>query len=291
MATLRKTHRTARRPARDATLGASIPWASPEQRLALNRELDQLWAHWAMAAEFAPQIEEAYVIAMLLKALREARRLGDERALGLLETGARAALDQMAPAIAAETHAHYMADGTLVPGVTVADLMPMRLQRKGAGRKGDAVDAALRLAEQMDCYLTTSSRQSGSSGAPLSPLTADAMARGFVHSFAHRAGPIGRKLKRRGLLPVHPGASYDAGGIRAGSDLDVKIKVVTAAFEKQLEKTSRTNGPRRWLSNGRSLATVSSGEDLVRVGLRALGMSAKDVKHLYDAASQRAKRQ
>lgn len=107
------------------------------------------------------------------------------------------------------------------------------------------------------------------------------MAAGFVRSFAPQAGPIGRELKRLELLPFHV----------TPSDLDAKIQGVTAAFEKQLVKTQRTTGERRWLSSERSLQTASSGQDLVRVGLRALGLPADYVKHLFDASDKRAERE
>jgi hypothetical protein len=121
------------------TAEALIPWNAPELGPALDREIDRAWAGWATAADLALQIEDAPVVARVLQALREARRLGDQKALGMLDAGARAALDQVAPAIAAETHARYAAEKTLAPGVTVADLVPKKLQRKGAGRRLSSV--------------------------------------------------------------------------------------------------------------------------------------------------------
>jgi hypothetical protein len=73
--------------------------------------------------------------------------------------------------------------------------------------------------------------------------------------------------------------------VRTGSVLDRRIKAVAAAFEKQLDKTDRLTNERMWLSSGRALGTASTGEDLVRVGLRALGFDA--VKGLFGSRDKR----
>jgi hypothetical protein len=272
-----------------ATSDGFIPWESPALQSALVQEIARAWAGWAAAVDFAPQIAEAPEVAEVLGALRAALHHADRKALGALQAGARAAREIMAPAIAEEQAVRL--------GVPVTSLLPKRTRKKSAGRRGDRADALDSLARQLDGYLSRASRRCACRGckvirgepiegtldvtcagqggwALMPPLTAEEMAKGFLTFVAH-AEPITGELKRLGLVAVGPLAQQ--------GDRDTLAKV-TRAFERKLDKTARTASSRKWTprDTGTSRGTSSTGQDLVRVGLRGIGCTAKYVKGLYD---------
>jgi hypothetical protein len=234
-----------------------IPWESPDVLRSLDELLGNAWAAWSSAVDMAPHVEDAPVVARILRALREARSLGNRDALDLLDVGARSALNCMDPEIATRTFKRYQDEGVqLAPGVTADHFRASRENRR-SGRNSDRRLAVDSLVEQMDVALSRPAR-----GLPAA--SAAELARTFSIRLAHTE-PLAHELKRLEIIRVGTAAQL--------RDATADSKVA-AAFEDVLSPTDA--------------ADVATGEKLVRAGLRALGYPGAE--NLLEASRKRRRR-
>jgi hypothetical protein len=218
------------------------------------KEITRARSAWRLASKMAPQITEAPTVAVVLDGLCAAIENADESGLQALVDAARRALGETS---------------------------------KQGGRRPDRARALDWLAEMMDGYLSRGGRLCECRGCkkirgePIrgtvnvycaarlgwkftSRLTSEGMANGFV-AILPNAGAFALELTRAKVLL--PGAFW------ADPDRETKTGAVMDAFDRLLQRQPR-----------------ASGEDLVRVGVRALGYDQTKAIHLFDYRHQRTAR-